>query len=122
GGPRTSMNNYAQNWIRLGSLGLAQDLSCCLDFPEELFGLGLAPVVEVFDINDMQATEPFGVVIRLDSANRCQAVSHVNSLADLWILTGLDVPHVSALGTLIGPGSLIRTLGSKRSSSMESAV
>src|SRR5208337_4962604 len=121
GGPRTSMNNYAQNWIRLGSLGLAQDLSCRLDFPEELFGLGITPVVEVFDINDMQATEPFGVVIRLDSANCCQTVTYVNSLADLWILTGLDAPHVSALGHLVDPGSPIGILGSKGSSSMDGA-
>ena len=46
-----------------------------------------------------------------------RSVSYVNSLADLWILKGLDAPHVSALCTLVDPGSLIGTLGSKRSSS-----
>ena len=71
---------------------------------------GAMLVVEVFDINDVQATKTFGVVIRLNSANRCQAVSYVNSLADLWILTGLDVPHVSALGHLVDPGSPIGIL------------
>ena len=61
-------------------------------------------------------------VIRLNGTHRRQTVADPHSLADLWILTGLDAPHVSALGHLVDPGSPIGILGSKRSSSMDGAV
>ena len=46
--------------VHAGQRGLAQHPGRRLDFPEQLLGLGVAEVVEVLDIDDVEPTGPLG--------------------------------------------------------------
>ena len=67
-GPAVGVDERLQRLGAVGPVGIharqrgrAQDLGRRLDLPEQLLGFGVAPVVEVLDIDDVEPTEPLGL-------------------------------------------------------------
>ena len=74
--------------------GRAQDGARRLDFPEQLLGFRVSPVVEVFDIDDVQASAARAAVIRLNGTYRRQPVANPNRLTDFGDLRSGAASHV----------------------------
>ena len=72
--------------VHAGQRGRAQDLGRGLDLPEQLLGLGVAAVVEVLDIDDVQAALGVAAVVGFDGPDRRQAVADPHGLADFGCL------------------------------------
>ena len=77
--------------------GLAQHDRRGLDFPEQLFGLGVAEVVEVLDIDDVQVGPVRSAVVGLDRTHRRQPVAYPHRLTDFGNLCGTAGCHVTKL-------------------------
>src|SRR5271157_3052741 len=74
--------------------GRAQHSPRRLDLPEQLLSLRVSPIVEVFDIDDVQATPGGSAVIRLNGTYRRQPVANTNRLTDFGDLRSAAGCHV----------------------------
>ena len=68
--------------VHAGQRGLAQHHRRGLDFPEQLLGLGIAEVVQVLDLNDVQSALGRAGVVGFDRPHRRQPVADPHGLAD----------------------------------------
>ena len=68
--------------VHAGQRGLAQHLRRRLDFPEKLFGFGVAEVVQVFDLDDVQSALGRAAVVGFDRPHRGEPVADPHRLAD----------------------------------------
>ena len=66
--------------IHAGQRRRSEDLGRGLDLPEHLLGLGVAAVVEILDLDDVQPSLLATGVIRLDGSHRRQSVANLDRL------------------------------------------
>ena len=69
-------------FVHAGQSGLAQHHPRGLDFPKELLGLGIAEVIEVFDIDDVQSALDRAAVVGFDRPHRGESVADSHGLTD----------------------------------------
>jgi hypothetical protein len=85
---RAIVENVGPVGVHAGQRSLAEDRGGRLDLPEQLLGLGVAAVVQLLHVNDVQPALGVPAVVGFDRPHAGEAVADPDGLADLRYVAG----------------------------------